>query len=305
MSLAGTATPILVEVPPPLSGRKGWPWVRGNASDTKYADSEIEWPRITLVTPSFNQGRYLEETLRSVLLQDYPNLEYIVMDGGSTDNSVEILERYSTHLSYWQSRKDDGQSDAIASGFERATGDIYCWLNSDDILLPGALRHVGRFFNRFPATSVIYGNRLVVNEETSVIGKHLLLRKFTRYHWAQGLPLAQECCFWRRDIYRQVGGVDRSKFFIMDYDLFYKMWRQTRFRKTRAYLGAIRVHAETKNSKHQDIRLKELEKAKLDFALVEPGYFRIRIMNRLGRIQLLSEAMIDWVCHNQIPDLGR
>src|SRR4051812_44065291 len=107
-------------------------------------------PRVTVVTPSFNQGRFLEATLRSVLNQQYPDLEYIVLDGGSTDGSVDILRRYAAQLAYWHTRKDAGQADAIATGFEMATGEVLCWVNSDDILLPGALHRVGAFFRDHP-----------------------------------------------------------------------------------------------------------------------------------------------------------
>jgi glycosyltransferase involved in cell wall biosynthesis len=291
------------EIPAPPAGRTGWPWTQKRASDEEHAGTEIDWPRITIVTPSFNQGRYLEETLRSVLLQDYPNLEYIVMDGGSMDDSLRILEKYGPLLSYWRSAKDAGQADAIASGFDRATGEILGWLNSDDILLPGALRHVGRLFSKHSTTGVVYGNRLVVDEKTAVTGKHIWPHLLTRYHWALGQPLAQECCFWRKSLYLQVGGIDRSKFFIMDYDLLYRMWTQTAFRKTRAYLGAIRVHGETKNARHAEIWRDELAKAKQSFALAEPGYFWLRFLNRLDRFQMLGERLVDWACRNEVPDL--
>src|SRR6266699_3928213 len=102
--------------------------------------------KISVVTPSFNQAIYLESTLRSVLEQDYPHVEHIVIDGGSTDGSVDILQRYASRLAFWRSEKDGGQAEAIAKGFQRATGDILCWLNSDDLFLPGALRAVAEVF---------------------------------------------------------------------------------------------------------------------------------------------------------------
>src|ERR1044071_5583992 len=117
--------------------------------------------KITVVTPSFNQAKYLETTLRSVHEQDYPCVEHIVMDGGSTDGSVEILRKYSAHLAYWCSEKDRGQADAIAKGFQRATGDILCWLNSDDVFLPGALRAVSEYFTRHPEAEVVCGGAYI------------------------------------------------------------------------------------------------------------------------------------------------
>jgi glycosyltransferase involved in cell wall biosynthesis len=251
-----------------------------------------ELPRITVVTPSFNQAAYIEATLRSVLDQSYPHLEYIVLDGGSTDGSREIIERYAPRLAYWHSRKDGGQADAIATGFEMATGDILCWLNSDDVLLPGSLHRVGEYFRRHPRAQVLFGNRIVIDREGREIGRHVWPWLLTHGHWALGQPLAQECCFWRRAIYDKAGGIDRSKFFIMDYDLFYRMWRITRFRKTPAYLGCIRLHEETKNSQHQDVRVRELSEAVAHYCIPAPGPIRRRLMNRLDALQVRAERWL-------------
>jgi glycosyltransferase involved in cell wall biosynthesis len=244
-----------------------------------------ELPRITVVTPSFNQGEFLEATLRSVLDQNYPNLEYLVLDGGSTDDSVEIIKRYAPRLTYWHSRKDKGQADAIATGFAMSSGEILCWLNSDDILLPGALQLVGTFFRDHPRVDVLYGNRLTIDRAGNVTGRHLWPWLLTRAHWALGQPLAQECTFWRRAIYEQVGGLDRSRFFIMDYDLFFRMWRAGRFRKTSAFLGALRQHEETKNARHVDVWRRELAEAKARYGLRDPGWLGIRVLNRVDGLQ--------------------
>ena len=158
--------PRLSELPPPPAGRSGWPfdcaqdkpWTEEtpqlpdtmpdpsttlpSASLRAGRASGKPWPRISIVTPSYNQGQFIEETIRSVLLQGYPNLEYIIIDGGSTDNSVEIIKKYSPWLTYWVSERDRGQSHAINKGFEHASGDILGWLNSDDMLAMGSLRRV-------------------------------------------------------------------------------------------------------------------------------------------------------------------
>lgn len=255
-----------------------------------------ELPRITVVTPSFNQGEFVEATLRSVLDQNYPRLEYIVIDGGSTDGSVEIIERYAPRLAYWHSRKDAGQADAIATGFEMATGEIFCWLNSDDILLPNALHTVGDFFRRHPRVDVLYGNRIVIDREGREIGRHVWPWLLTQSHWALGQPLAQECCFWRRAIYDRAGGIDRSKFFIMDYDLFYRMWKLARFRKTSAFLGCFRQHEQTKNARHQDIRLREMSQAMKHYGIREPGPLLRRLINRFDGWQVVFERWFQGRC---------
>jgi glycosyltransferase involved in cell wall biosynthesis len=248
-----------------------------------------ELPRITVVTPSFNQGEFIEATLRSVLDQDYPRLEYIVIDGGSTDGSVEIIERYAPKLTYWHSRKDAGQADALATGFEMATGEILCWLNSDDILLPGALLQIARIFVSNPNIGFVYGNRKVIDKDGSVISEHIWPYFLTKYHWARGQYLAQECSFWRRGVYEAVGGIDRSKFFIMDYDLFYRLWLTTKFRKTSAYLGCIRMHEQTKQSKHLDVWRSEFTEALRKYGLEAPGPIMERLLNRFDAVQVSLE----------------
>jgi glycosyltransferase involved in cell wall biosynthesis len=137
----------LSDLPPPPPGRTGWPWTEETSPLPPTPDGGGAWPRISIVTPSFNQGIYLEETIRSVLLQGYPELEYFILDGGSTDNSVEIIRKYEPWLSGWVSEKDKGQSDAINRGFARCTGDIFNWLCSDDFLTKGALRRVAEGFH--------------------------------------------------------------------------------------------------------------------------------------------------------------
>jgi glycosyltransferase involved in cell wall biosynthesis len=274
------------DLPHAPAGKEGWPWV----SEPQPERSKVEWPRITVVTPSFNQGEFVEAALRSVLLQAYPNLEYIVLDGGSTDGSAAIIERYAPHLEYWHSRKDDGQAAAVRSGFEMATGEILCWLNSDDILLPGSLRKVGEFFGNHPSVDFLYGNRLVIDREGEVIGQHVWPWLLTRSHWAIGQPVAQECCFWRKELYSRVGGINPNRFFILDYDLFFRMWRVGRFRKTSAFLGCIRQHEATKNTLQQDVRLREMAEARLLFSLKEPGYVMARVLNRIDRLQRLLDT---------------
>jgi glycosyltransferase involved in cell wall biosynthesis len=123
----------------PLTNKIGWPWSIESSSDDSVLSVNSEYPKITIVTPNYNYGHYLEETIRSVLLQNYPNLEYIVIDGGSTDSSLEIIKKYEPWITHWESKADRGQTHAINKGLELATGDIFNWINSDDILMPGAL----------------------------------------------------------------------------------------------------------------------------------------------------------------------
>lgn len=133
-------------IKPDVKSKTGWPWTVGSAPFPKRMPDGSPWPKISIVTPSYNQGKFIEETIRSVLLQNYPNLEYIIIDGGSTDGSVEIIKKYEQWLTYWESEQDRGQSHAINKGWAKATGDVISYLNSDDIYLPNALRIVAEKF---------------------------------------------------------------------------------------------------------------------------------------------------------------
>ena len=245
---------------------------------------------ITVVTPSYNQGQFLEATMLSVLRQDYPSLEYIVMDGGSTDASRDIIDHYSRHLSYWNSGPDGGQAAALAEGFARASGEILCWVNSDDILLPGALRHVATLFASKPGADFIYGNRLLIDASGAVIGRHVWPYVVTRWHWAEGQPMAQEACFWRRRLYEEAGGIDRNKAYIMDYDLFFRMWKSGRFRKSSRFLGAARMHEDTKTSKLEHVWRRELAEAVERYELRKPGPIAARIKYRLDQWPIRLET---------------
>lgn len=180
-------------------------------------------PLVSVITPSYQQARYLEATIRSVLDQDYPRLEYIVLDGGSSDGSAEIVARHADRLAHWESRRDEGQADAIARGWERARGQILAWLNSDDVYLPGAVLRAAQGFAEHPEAVVIYGNCDLVIEpggevrpldvrQTDLVG--MLLRR--------GL-IAQPAAFARADAVRRVGGVSRDLHYYMDYDLWLRL----------------------------------------------------------------------------------
>lgn len=268
---------------------ENWPYRNWESTSHTQVDEQRDFPKITIVTPSYNQGAFIESTILSVARQNYPNFEYIVLDGGSTDDSVDVIRKHDHHISYWHSKRDRGQADALATGFEMASGDIYCWLNSDDMFLPGTLKYVAELLVRCENVNFVYGNRLVINGAGSVTGRHRWPYFLTKYHWHEGQPLAQECCFWRSKLYHDVGGIRRDRFFTMDYDLFYRMWLVGNFKKTSRYLACWRNHAESKNAKFQKIRTEEIESARREFDLVAPGYIASRILNYCGRLQSLIE----------------
>lgn len=240
---------------------------------------------VSIVTPSYNQGRYLEATMGSVLSQRCACLEYVVMDGGSTDGSVAIIKARAGRLHYWRSAPDGGQAAAIAEGFAQSTGGIMGWLNSDDLLLPGTLERVVKAFARHPRCGFVYGDTLVVDAEGKELERRYWPARIRADHWAHGQPLGQESCFWRREVYDAVGGIDPTKEFIMDYDLFYRMWRVTRFCKIPAFLGAYRVHAESKNARLEHIHKAELAEAVDRYGIRPLGWLGARLANRVDRAQ--------------------
>jgi glycosyltransferase involved in cell wall biosynthesis len=203
--------------------------------------------KISIVTPSFNQGPYIERTIRSVLLQDYPELEYIVMDGGSNDNTLPVLDRYRHRLAHCESAPDKGQADAIARGFERSTGEIMAYLNSDDLLAPGTLHFVDRFFSEHPKVDAIYSHRLAIDENDRVIWYWLLPVHLSYLHrrWDY---IPQETCFWRRRLFDKGGNVDPSYSFAMDFDLFVRYMKIGKFVRVDRFLAAFREHSASKTS---------------------------------------------------------
>lgn len=206
-------------------------------------------PLISIVTPSFNQASFLERTVRSVLDQGYPRLEYIVQDGGSTDGSVDVLRRYGDRLTAWDSRSDRGQAHAVNLGMQQTTGSIMAYLNSDDLLLPGSLAAVSRFFTDNPDIDVVYGHRVLIDDHDREIGRWILpphddeAIKYTDF-------IPQETMFWRRRAWDAVGGqFDESFRFALDWDIILR-FRQAglRFARLPRFLGAFRISAAQKTN---------------------------------------------------------
>ena len=204
-------------------------------------------PKVSIITPSFNQARFLEQTICSVLEQDYPNIEYIVIDGGSSDGSLEIIQKYADRLAYWQSQKDKGQTDAINQGFARATGEILAWLNSDDILYPGAVSAAVRQLQDHPEVAMVYGDCHWINSEGKVIGNFPAaqtdLQKLRRGY----VHIPQQTAFFRTDLWRKVGPLDDSFYFAMDYDLWTRLASHSPLLYVPELWAAFRLHEGAKS----------------------------------------------------------
>jgi glycosyltransferase involved in cell wall biosynthesis len=250
----------LDDLPPPPPGRSGWPWDEAPEHDLAAAAGQA-LPRISVVTPSLDQGAFIEETIRSVLLQGYPDLEHVVIDGGSSDESVAIIRKYERFLAYWVSEPDRGQSHALNKGFARATGDVLCWLNSDDHYLPGTLRLVGERLTDPARSCALVGHCLRLHEDGSppflLEGRYEDRRRLLEF-W-KGYFIHQPAVFWRREVAEKVGPVNEDLELIMDFDYWARMSRHCRFESVDRVLARTRYHDKAKTSDlyvryHEDLR---------------------------------------------------
>jgi glycosyltransferase involved in cell wall biosynthesis len=203
-------------------------------------------PLVSIITPSFNQARYLEDTIQSVLEQDYPRLEYSVIDGASSDGSVDIIRKYADKLTWWVSEKDSGQAEAINKGLARARGEIVAWLNSDDLYLPGAISAVVKAFDDNPEAVLVYGNMLAINENGETINMltydQLKLEDLLCFQ-----IIGQPSVFFRREMLEKAGNLDTSYHFLLDHHLWLRIALQGQILHVDETWAAARYHAEAKN----------------------------------------------------------
>jgi glycosyltransferase involved in cell wall biosynthesis len=240
---AGAHLTTLAELPAAPAGRSGWPWTEAPVTPIR-ADCHS----ITVVTPSFNQGGYLEETIRSVLLQGYQRLQYIVLDGGSTDESVAILERYAPWISYWRSEPDAGQAAAIAQALTLGSGEIFNWINSDDILAPGALAAVDGLMDDADLVAGVCVNVSPDGRREAIRTTDLTAAGLMRGD--SGAVFHQPAVWLRRDHLIAAGGIDRSLHYVFDWEMLVRVLaREPRVVYTDATLAYFRLHAESKTVK--------------------------------------------------------
>lgn len=261
--------PTLRELPSPPPEKSGWPWTKASGQLPETMDDGAAWPKISIVTPSYNQGQFIEETIRSVLLQGYPNLEYIVIDGGSTDESVEIIERYAPWIDYWVSEADDGQSDAINKGFQKATGMYGSWINSDDMLASGALIEIVREVDLNSATIIYAGICNYMDEGKNITKKHqgdihslgdlINVGRVWRRQPHRGHIVQPETLF-PIEMFRKVGGLDEDMPLAMDYDLWGRML---------------------------------LEGAEIEYVDIEVCYFRIHNAQKTKSVRSSTKIMVE------------
>ncbi|MGB8214196.1 MAG: glycosyltransferase family 2 protein [Anaerolineales bacterium] len=209
--------PKIFDLPPSPTGKMGWPWNEESPQTPDTMQDGSAWPRISIVTPSFNQAQFIEETIRSVLLQGYPNLEYIIMDGGSTDGSVDVIKKYATWLTYWVSEPDRGQPHAINTGFAHSTGEIMAWINSDDYYAPDAFRKVAEAFSQ-NATGWVSGRCSLVGLDGSISPGKDQPAPYIE-NWLVSCQYTQPNVFWKRSLWERTNKIDEQLHFSFDYEL--------------------------------------------------------------------------------------
>lgn len=262
-------------------------------------------PKITVVTPSYNQAEFLEQTMRSVLEQGYENLEYLVIDGGSDDGSQAIIRRYAERLAYWVSEPDKGQSDAIAKGFSKATGEVLCWLNSDDVLLPGALHAVADYFAAHSEAETLSAGAYSIDAQGEPLpdwfGAYTLgvPASYDRLRYYDQDGVFQMATFWRRSAYEAVGGVDRGLQFVMDRDLFVRLAKRRPFARLARFVACFRVHGAAKSTTIQPVRQAEAQELRKRYgvdrhspAIQKLMYYRYRVpsLSRKAWLGLLAAS---------------
>lgn len=219
-----------------------------------YSNGSSVWPKISIVTPSYNQGKYLEKTIESVLSQGYPNLEYIIIDGGSTDNSVQIIKRFESRLSFWESASDEGQSHALNKGFRRAKGGLIGWLNSDDWYAPGALQAVAEKYQELDrgVFGAIIGDGDLVNERGEMLFKPSLteVNFESLYQWKENAGFMQPSCFFTREAWECCGPLNESLEFTMDLDFWLKIRKDYSFCVISELLSHSLAHSTAKTTSH-------------------------------------------------------
>lgn len=229
--------------------------------------------------PSFNQAKFLEEAIISILDQRDQIHEFVVLDGGSTDGSVEIIEKYASEIDHWQSKPDGGQSNAIADGFSRVTGDVINWINSDDAILPGAIYAIRERFAADEELGLVEGNTVVIDADSNILrcdrragpGRWWVRHGYLRSH--------QPSTFFKRELFEQVGGIDLSLQCVMDTDLWYRLIPSTKCVRMKRYIGVHRIHEDAKGESWDDVYASER-------TLLDERYpqFRKRpVLHQIGR----------------------
>jgi len=246
--LTAMQRPIIEDLPLPPAERSAWPWVTRDYQAVSPAEVG-RWPKISVVTPSYNQGEFIEETIRSVLLQGYPDLEYIIVDGGSTDDTLEILMKYEPWLASWASEPDQGQTDAINKGWRTGSGEFVTWLNSDDILTPDSLQVAAKTLMARGDVDLVYGDFQEMDAQgriVQLVGRFPFAIEEVLRYWRN--PVCQPGFLMRRDLLTRIGYLDPAFHYAMDFDYWLRVGKRGRLLYIPKVLAGFRIHPEAKGS---------------------------------------------------------
>jgi glycosyltransferase involved in cell wall biosynthesis len=263
-----------------------------------------EWPRITLITPVFNAARYIDQTIQSVISQQYPNLEYFIMDGGSTDGTLDIIRKYERHLSGWMSEPDDGMYDALNRGFARSSGEIIGWISATDMLHTRSLFVVGSVFKALTEVEWITARPTGFSEEGMTVSVSRSLKRWSRFRFLAGSNryIQQESTYWRRSLWKRAGShMDASRREGSDFELWVRFFRYARLYPVDALIGGFRVHSDSLSLEdpdkmrriHDEIIAGELSRspwgaAFASFQRISRGILKIPVLNVLWRNTVMS-----------------
>lgn len=265
------------DFPDPPLDKKGWPWTDSYSLRTNTSKAINKYPVVIIITPSFNQGRFLEETIRSVLFQDYPKIEYIIIDGGSTDESVDIIKKYEPWLSHWVSEPDQGQSNAINKGWKIATGDILAWINSDDVYCPGAIKDSVEALLANPGIGMTYSDIIHINDSGEEI-RNWSSRPFDYQELLVHSYIPQPTVFIRRNALDKVGFLNEELHLAMDLDLWLRIGRHFPILYLEGKnIAKLRIYSGTKSYSRQ----------------VESWNERFRILDNFFNDPQLSEPILN------------
>jgi glycosyltransferase involved in cell wall biosynthesis len=247
--------PTLNELPPSPPGKIGFPWTEESVQLPQKKSDGKEYPKISIVTPSYNQAQFIEETIRSVLLQGYPNLEYIIIDGGSTDNSTEIIRKYESYLTYWISEQDEGQSDAINKGFKISTGEISAFLNSDDVYMPNALALVSQYLNQNAQYDFICAQTRFIDTNSKRIKgfEELFMVEINDRTMTETCHIAQPSTFFRSITFDRIGFFSKELHYAFDYEYWLRAFLAGfKFISIKEVISLFRLHQNSKTSTDYD-----------------------------------------------------
>jgi glycosyltransferase involved in cell wall biosynthesis len=261
------------------------------------------FPKITIITPSFNQAKFLEKTILSVLNQNYPNLEYIVVDGGSTDGSLEIIKKYDHQLTWWVSEKDNGQASAINKALRRSTGTWVGWQNSDDIYYNGVFHELASIANKNPKVGLIIADMMLIDEQDNIIRDVRYVKPTYNSVLAEGMVLSNQSAFWRSELHNDIGFLNEKYQYSFDLDWFLRLLKKTTSIHIDNIWGGFRQHDDTKSNTNKKIFIKENEMiiGKYAKSFWQKKFFQFRrlfLMLLNGQLRYILRGLINFLIHS-------